>query len=34
VLKTGGDGAVAVTLSASGISAEQFVAGRWMRSGE
>jgi competence protein ComEC len=29
VLKTGGDGAVAVTLSASGISAEQFVAGRW-----
>ena len=29
VLKTGGDGAVAVTLSAGGISAEQFVAGRW-----
>ena len=29
VLKTGGDGAVAVTLSAGGVTAEQFVAGRW-----
>ncbi|MFM7138632.1 MAG: ComEC/Rec2 family competence protein, partial [Planctomycetota bacterium] len=29
VLKTGGDGAVAVTLSAHGITAEQFHGGRW-----
>jgi competence protein ComEC len=29
VLKTGGDGAVAITLTAGGIAAEQFVAGRW-----
>jgi competence protein ComEC len=29
VLKTGGDGAVAVTLTAGGITAEQFAAGRW-----
>jgi competence protein ComEC len=29
VLKTGGAGAVAVTLSAGGVTAEQFAAGRW-----
>ena len=29
VVKTGGEGAVAVTLTAAGIRAERFVAGRW-----
>lgn len=31
VLKTGGEGAIAVTLTAGGVEVERFVAGRWRR---